>query len=106
MKTQKPLTNRDQFDQIVRGRIHAADFGQPQIQDFDFYKSKAISQIESAVQDILSAKNQPALIAAIAQANAFINAAQDYEFICLTEKASWLDKVAAAVRGQLIEESA
>ncbi len=35
----------DQFDQIVRGRIHAADFGQPQTQA-DFYKEKAVSQIE------------------------------------------------------------
>jgi len=93
------------FDQIVYARLHAPDFAQPQIQDSDFYKSKAVSQIESAIQDICSAKNHPELVAATAQANAFINAALDYEFICLSEKASWLKKVASAVRGQLIGES-
>lgn len=106
MKAQNVSLNQQQFDQIVYARLTAPDFAQPKVQDFDFYKAKAISQIESAIQDIQSAGNHPDLVAATAQANAFINAALDYEFICLTEKAGWLNQVSFAVRKQLIQESA
>ena len=96
----------DQFDQIVRGRIHAADFAQPQIKDFDFYKERAVSQIQTAIHGIYKSNNQHEFTIAIAQANAFIDAAINFEFIDLTEKAKWLDDVAKAMRAQLIEESA
>ena len=105
MKSSNPQKT-DQFDQIILSRLLADDFAQPQIQDFDFYKSKAITQIQSAIQSIAAANSPLEFNSAIAQANAFINAALDYEFICLSEKAVWLDKVAHAVRSQMIEESA
>ncbi|MDM1274042.1 hypothetical protein [Acinetobacter indicus] len=104
MKTQKPLTNHDQFDQIVRGRIHAADFGQPQTQA-DFYKEKAVSQIECSIRSILNANNQPDLIVAIAQANAFIEAAYMFEIITMAEKFSFLEKIAEATRAQYLGEA-
>lgn len=94
------------FDQIVRDRLFAADFASPQIQDLDFYKSKAVNQIESAITAIRNATNQSDFTSAIAQANAFINAAQDYEFIDLIEKSNWLKEVAAAYRAQTIGETA
>lgn len=94
------------FDQIIFSRLVADDFAQPQAQDADFYKSKAVTQIRSAITAIRSATNKHDFTAAIAQANAFIDAAQDYEFIDLSEKANWLNKVADAVRVQTIGESA
>lgn len=92
--------------QVVRARIHADDFAQQQIKDVSFYKNRSNTQIKNAVQAILNATNQHDFTAAIAQANAFIDAALDYEFIDIFEKAKWLDDIADAVRTQTIEESA
>ena len=92
--------------QVVRARIHADDFAQQQIKDVSFYKNRSNTQIKNAVQVILNATNQHDFTTAIAQANAFIDAAMDYEFIDISEKAKWLDDIADAVRTQTIEESA
>ena len=92
--------------QVVRARIHADDFAQQQIKDVSFYKNRSNTQIKNAVQAILNATNQHDFTTAIAQANAFIDAAMDYEFIDISEKAKWLDDIADAVRTQTIEESA
>ena len=96
----------DHFDHIVISRLIASDFAQPEVNDFNFYKSKALSQISSAVKAIREATNQHDFTTAIAQANAFIDAAQDYEFIDLSEKADWLTEVAASVRVQTLGDSA
>lgn len=96
----------DKFDQIIRDRILADDFAQPQQNDLAFYKTRASNQIERAIKAIYSASSQFEFHAAIAQANAFIDAAQDYEFIDLSEKSHWLNEIAAAVRIQTIGESA
>lgn len=101
-----PQQYETQFDEIVMIRLTAPDFAQPQQQDLDFYKSKAADQIESAISAIRNATNQSDFSNAISQANAFINAAQDYEFIDVFEKAKWLKEVAAAYRVQTIGETA
>lgn len=98
--------NNLSIHQVVRARIHADDFAQPQIKDVSFYKNRSNTQIKNAVQAILNATNQHDFTTAIAQANAFIDAALDYEFIDISEKAKWLDDIADAVRTQTIEESA
>ena len=105
MKSSNPQKT-DQFDQIILSRLLADDFAQPQIKDFDFYKERAVSQIQTAIHGIYKSNNQHEFTIAIAQANAFIDAAINFEFIDLTEKAKWLDDVAKAMRAQLIEESA
>ena len=91
---------------VVRSRIHADDFAQPQIKDFTFYKTRSNIQIKNAVQAIFNATNQHDFTTAIAQANAFIDAALDYEFIDISETSKWLNDIANAVRTQTIEESA
>ena len=96
----------DQFDSIIRSRLFAEDFGQPQIKDENWYKSRATNQIKNAIQAILNATNQHDFTTAIAQANAFIDAALNYEFIDISEKSKWLDEMAAAVRTQMIVEPA
>ena len=53
-----------------------------------------------------NATNQHDFTQALNQADAFITAALDYEFIDLSEKAVWLDEMAAVVRIQTIGESA
>ena len=105
MKSSNPQKT-DQFDQIILSRLLADDFAQPQIKDFDFYKERAVSQIQTAIHGIYKSNNQHEFTIAIAQANAFIDAAINFEFIDLTEKAKWLDDVAKAMLAQLIEESA
>ena len=95
----------DQFDQIVRGRILAEDFAQPQASNA-YYKNRANLQITMAIKAIRNATNQHDFTSAIAQANAYINAALDYEFIDLSEKGQWLTEVADAVRVQTIGEHA
>lgn len=103
MKNLNPQKN-DQFDQIIVSRLLADDFAQPQVKDFDFYKERAVSQIQIAIHSIYKSTNQHEFTVAITQANAFIDAAINFEFIDLTEKAKWLDDVAKAIRAQLIEE--
>ncbi|WP_180040744.1 hypothetical protein [Acinetobacter sp. YH12218] len=103
MKSAKPKKN-DHFDQIIVSRLLSDDFGLPQIKDFVFYKERAVSQIQTAIHGIYKSTNQHEFTVAIAQANAFIDAAINFEFIDLTEKAKWLDDVAKAMRAQLIEE--
>lgn len=98
--------NNLSIHQVVRARIHADDFAQQQIKDVSFYKNRSNTQIKNAVQAIFNATNQHDFTTAIAQANAFIDAALDYEFIDIFEKAKWLDDIADAVRTQTIEESA
>ena len=92
------------FDAIVRSRIHAADFAQP-VQDAAFYKNKAISQIETSIKAIGSASSNHEFTIAVAQANAFISAAHDYEFIDLAEKAVWVQKTWNAARAQQVLEA-
>ncbi|WP_336929957.1 hypothetical protein [Acinetobacter tandoii] len=93
------------FDILVRNRIHAHDFAQPQPSNA-YYKNRANMQITIAIKAIRNATNQHDFITATAQANAYINAALDYEFIDLAEKGKWLVEVADAVRVQTIGESA
>lgn len=93
-----------QFDQIVIGRIFSEDFAQPAVNDHWFYKNKAVAQISSAVKAIRNATNQHDFSTAIAQANAFLDAAYDYEFIDLTDKSKWLYEIAQATRVQTIGE--
>lgn len=100
------MRTQNKFNQIIFSRLLADDFAQPQIKDVFFYKNRSNTQIKNAVQAILNATNQHDFTTAIAQANAFIDAAMDYEFIDISEKAKWLDDIADAVRTQTIEESA
>ena len=106
MRNTNHTPSNDHFDQIIVNRLIADDFAQPQIKDAAFYKNKAATQIKSAIQAIFNASSQHEFTTAIAQANAFIDAAMDFEFIDISEKAKWLDDVANAVRTQTIGESA
>lgn len=106
MCPQKSSIPNSQFDTIVVDRLFAPDFAQPQIKDPEYYKNRSNIQIKNAIQAIFNASNQHDFTTAIAQANAFIDAAMDYEFIDISEKSKWLDDVANAVRTQTIEESA
>lgn len=94
------------WDQIIFNRLTADDFAQPQIKDLTFYKNRANIQIKNAIQAIFNATNQHDFTSAIAQANAFLDAAMDFEFIDIAEKSKWLDDIANAVRTQTIEEHA
>lgn len=94
----------NQFDQIIVNRLLADDFAQPQQHDSAFYKSKAVSQISSAIKAIRSATNQHDFSTAITQAQSFVEAAHDYEFIDLFEKSTWLAQIASAVRVQTVGE--
>ncbi|MHA3104654.1 hypothetical protein [Acinetobacter sp. ANC 3791] len=98
-----PLSN-DQLDSIVIGRLFAEDFAQP-VRDDAFFKNKAVSQIESSIKAIGSASSNYEFTIAIAQANAYISAAHDYEFIDLAEKITWIDAVYQAVRKQTVLEA-
>ena len=102
----KKLKKPDPLDQIVFARITAQDFGQPQLPDLTFYKLRAASQIGNAISAMRNATNQHDFNQALNQADAFITAALDYEFIDLSEKAVWLEEMAAVVRIQTIGESA
>lgn len=106
MRNTNNLQKADQFDQIIVSRLMSDDFGQPQVKDANWYKSRATIQIENAIQGIFKATNQYEFTTATAQAFAFIDAALNLEIIDLAEKAKWLDDVAFAVRTQMIEESA
>ena len=88
----------DQFDGIVVGRPVA----EPQ-HDLDFYRSRSIDQIQCAISNIAHAHTYPEFIAAIAQANAFIDSAYNLEVIDLSEKVQWVDQVHTAHKNQLIE---
>lgn len=96
----------DQFDQTIVNRLLSEDFGQPQLSDLAFYKLRAAAQIGNAISAMRNATNQHDFTQALNQADAFITAALDYEFIDLSEKAVWLDEMAAVVRIQTIGESA
>lgn len=102
----KRKLNDHDWNQIIFSRLVADDFAQSQIQDFTFYKNRSNIQIKNAVQAIFNATNQHDFTTAIAQANAFIDAALDYEFIDISEKSKWLNDIANAVRTQTIEEHA
>lgn len=102
MKTNRP--SNEQFNLLVRSRLFAADFAQP-VQDAAFYKNKAISQIETSIKSIGSASSNHEFTIAVAQANAFISAAHDYEFIDLAEKAEWVQKTWDAIRSQTVLEA-
>lgn len=99
------IQKTDHFDKIVRNRILAEDFAQPQKPQHDsaFYKNKAVSQIETSIKAIGSASSNHEFNVAVAQANAFISAAHDFEFIDLAEKITWIDAVYKAVREQTLE---
>ena len=92
----------EQFDGIVVGRLFAANFAQPE-RDFDFYRTRSIDQIECSISNISSARKYPELIASVAQANAFIDSAYNFELINLSEKVEWVNKVHAAHKNQLVE---
>lgn len=104
MRNSKHNQNDQDFDQIIFNRLVANDFGQPQVMDIPFYKNKALIQITSAIKSIADATSPHEFLTAIAQANAFIDAALDYEFIDISEKAAWLDQLAKEVRVQRIGE--
>lgn len=104
----KKLNKPDQLDQIMLARITSDDFGLPEavhIKDNAWFKNRASIQIKSAIKAISNAKNQQDFITAKAQAESFITAALDYEFIDLSEKGAWLNEMAAVVRIQTIGES-
>ena len=88
----------DHFDGIVVGRLVA----EPQ-HDLDFYRSRSIDQIQCAISNIAHAHTYPEFIAAIAQANAFIDSAYNLEVIDKSEKVQWVDQVYTAHKNQLIE---
>ncbi|AXY57291.1 hypothetical protein CDG60_12365 [Acinetobacter chinensis] len=100
----KSKLDHAEFDAIIVKRLVSEDFGQPAL-DYEHYRNKAFNQIESAIKRIRSATSQHDFSTAIAQANAFIDAAQDYEFIDLADKSKWLDEIAAAVRVQTLGDS-
>lgn len=102
MQTNRP--SNEQFNLLVRSRLLAPDFAQP-VHDAAFYKNKAIAQIESAIKNIASASSAYEFNTAVAQANAFISAAHDYEFIDLAEKAVWVQKTWNAARAQQVLEA-
>jgi len=105
----KKLNKPDPLDQIMLARITAADFGLPEsdpVKDNAWFKTRASIQIKSAIKAISNATNQHDFITAQAQAESFITAALDYEFIDLSEKAVWLEEMATVVRIQTIGESA
>lgn len=104
MLTLKRKLNHRDLDQVVFNRLLSDNFAQPQIKDPEYYKNRSNIQIQNAVQAIFDASNQHDFTTAVAQANAFIDAAMDYEFIDISEKAKWLDDIANAVRVQAIEE--
>ena len=106
MRTKNQSISNSKFDDLVIERLFAYDFAQPQIKDFTFYKTRSNIQIKKSVQAIFNATNQHDFTTAIAQANAFIDAALDYEFIDISEKSKWLNDIANAVRTQTIEEHA
>lgn len=99
-------TSNDILDQIILNRLLSEDFGQPQLQDLVFYKNRAVNQIGGAISAMRNATNQHDFNTATAQANAFIDAALDYEFINLSEKAVWLNEMAAVLHLQLVEDCA
>lgn len=105
MKKNALNTNLDQFDLVIVNRLLADDFAQPQQSDSAFYKEKATNQISSAIKAIRNATNQHDFSTAIAQANAFLDAASDYEFIDLLEKSKWIKEIANATRVQTIGDS-
>ena len=98
MNTSNSHSKTDQFDQTILNRLLAEDFGQPQLSDLAFYKLRAATQIGNAISAMRNATNQHDFTQALNQA--------DYEFIDLSEKAVWLDEMAAVVRIQTIGESA
>ncbi|ENU80036.1 hypothetical protein F975_01788 [Acinetobacter sp. ANC 3789] len=100
----KTLLSNDQFDTIIHSRLFAEDFAQP-VRDDAFFKNKAVSQIESSIKAIGSASSAYEFNIAVAQANAFISAAHDYEFIDLAEKVTWTQAVWKAVRAQKVLEA-
>ena len=100
MKSRNPQL--DHFDGIVTARLFAADFAQPK-HDFAYYREKSIAQIQSAIKNIAKAHTHPELIVNIAQANAFVDAAYNLEFIDLSEKNHWLSKVRNAYGEQVLE---
>lgn len=104
MNKSSSKTKPTSFDKTVYARLHADDFAQPAVNDPWFYKNKAIAQISSAVKAIRNATNQHDFSTAITQANAFLDAAYDYEFIDLTDKSKWLYEIAQATRVQTIGE--
>lgn len=104
-KSKLNLGSDTDFDILVRNRLHAEDFAQPQPSNA-YYKNRANLQITMAIKAIRNATNQHDFTSAIAQANAYINAALDYEFIDLAEKGQWITEVADAVRVQTIGEHA
>lgn len=109
MNTLNSLGKSDQFDQTIVKRLFAEDFGLPEpesIKDNAWFKNRASIQIKSAIKAISNATNQHDFITAKAQAESFITAALDYEFIDLSEKAVWLDEMAVVVRIQTIGEPA
>lgn len=93
----------DNFDIIVINRLFASDFAQPVQRDFDFYKTKSVDQIQCAISNISKANNQSELNTSIVQANAFIDAAYNLEFINLKEKFEWTKKITEAYSAQILE---
>lgn len=101
MKKINPVS--DNFDIIVINRLFASDFAQPVERDLDFYKTKSVDQIQCAISNISKANNQSELNTSIVQANAFVDAAYNLEFIDLREKFEWTKKITEAYGAQILE---
>ncbi|WP_151753325.1 hypothetical protein [Acinetobacter soli] len=92
----------DHFDKVVDSRLFAHDFAQPK-HDYDFYKSKALEQINAALQNICKAHSNTELTIAVSTANAFIDSAYHLELIDLGEKAFWVEKLNLVYKEAILE---
>lgn len=100
MNTRNPQL--DHFDGIVVGCLLSPDFAQPK-HDLDYYKSRSVVQIECAISNISKATTQSELIASIASAMAFVEAAHNLDFIDFAEKLDWDQKITNAYQAQVLE---
>lgn len=98
----KQTSQFDHFDRVVDSRLFAQDFAQPK-HDYDFYKSKALEQINASLQNICKAHSNTELMIAISTANAFIDSAYHLELINLSEKAFWVEKLKDAYKNAVLE---
>ncbi|PJG66743.1 hypothetical protein [Acinetobacter seifertii] len=96
------MTN-DQFHAVVRNRLSAPDFGQPQQHSgMNIFRDKALDQIDKALKKISEARTRDGLLIANTEAHAFVNASYDFEVIDSKEKHSLEMKIRRAYRNQVI----
>ncbi|MRA47252.1 hypothetical protein [Acinetobacter pittii] len=96
------MTN-EQFHSVVRSRLNAPDFAQPQQQSgMNIFRDKALDQINKALKKISEARTRDGLLIANTEAHAFVNASYDFEVIDSKEKHSFEMKIRRAYRNQVI----